>query len=143
MSASAHTPGPWFVRDMHPTNATYNVGVSNPTDPLMVYVDEVAVIYRIKTGSESQHLANAQLIAAAPELLAALRTCLDFIKTASIAEGQWDWKPVEAADRAIAKAEGKSLLDSIATPLPPISLPIVGVINVDDPHDPQHKEWKR
>ncbi len=33
-------------------------------------------------------------------------------------------------------------LDAIATPLPAVSLPVIGVLNVDNPRDPRHKEWK-
>lgn len=36
----------------------------------------------------------------------------------------------------------EKLLNAIATPLPPISIPIIGVLNVDNPRDPRHKEWK-
>jgi len=51
--------------------------------------------------------ANARLIAAAPELLDALETCLAFIEDAHILEGQWHWDPVEKARAAIAKAIGR------------------------------------
>jgi hypothetical protein len=36
----------------------------------------------------------------------------------------------------------EKLLNAMACPLPPIELPIVGVINVDNPRDLRHKEWK-
>lgn len=42
-----------------------------------------------------------------------------------------DWKP---ADVAPPFPRG--------TPLPALELPIIGVINVDNPRDPRHKEWK-
>lgn len=58
-----HTPGPWYIRDEHPGGATFNIG----TTPADAYRNEVAVIFR--TGKLPIHKANANLIAAAPELL--------------------------------------------------------------------------
>lgn len=60
---SLHTHGPWYVRDLHPTRATFNIG-TNPSDP---YDGEVAVIFR--NGSRIGAEANARLISAAPDLL--------------------------------------------------------------------------
>jgi hypothetical protein len=51
--------------------------------------------------------ANARLIAAAPDILEALETCLEFIEDANIVEAQWGLEPVKAAKSAIAKATGK------------------------------------
>lgn len=72
---TAHTPGPWrFVHDaqgpcmvMHPT--LHGVAIANLSDsfhPSNGFVD-------IKTPGAPERSANARLIAAAPELLAALK----------------------------------------------------------------------
>jgi hypothetical protein len=55
-----------------------------------------------------QGVANAHLIAAAPDLLEALKTCVAFIENAHIIEAQWDLKPMAKGDTAIAKAEGRA-----------------------------------
>jgi hypothetical protein len=51
--------------------------------------------------------ANARLIAAAPELLEALKVCVAFIEDAHIIEAQWNMYPTLKAKDAIAKAEGR------------------------------------
>ena len=47
-----------------------------------------------------------KLVAAAPELLEALKNCVAFIEEASIEEAQWHWEPIETASKAIQKATG-------------------------------------
>jgi hypothetical protein len=138
LSTERHTPGPWFVRDPHPNHCTFNIGPTADGD----YEDEVTVVYR--THDEPVHEANARLIAAAPDLLAALKGLFEggFIEAGAKGFNQWSMTlddrlvPCRAA---IAKAEGRSA-DPIGDKLR--SLPVVGVINVDNPHDPRHKEWK-
>jgi hypothetical protein len=72
---ATHTPGPWYVRDEHPEKSTFNVGTITGE----AYVGEVAVVFRTKLLAEPEHLANARLIAAAPDLLAALKELGDWI----------------------------------------------------------------
>ncbi len=88
---NAHTPGPWTVRG--------NSIVADETD------DRLEMRVRIHSGNRDDIKANARLIAAAPDLLAALRTLLD------IPSGQYsecgEYEPAAAAARAaIARATG-------------------------------------
>lgn len=98
-----HTPGPWFVQSEHPANlsAAVNNGsdsiVSTPCGDIILLCDTARV-----------RAANARLIAAAPELLAAL---IEMERLAAVE--MWDtgvMKPVfgralAAARAAIANAE--------------------------------------
>jgi hypothetical protein len=63
----------------------------------------------IMTGSDIRiaYEADGRLIAAAPELMEALKLCVEFIGVASIMEAPWDWEPIKEARAAIAKAEGR------------------------------------
>ena len=67
-----HTPGPW------------NVGDDSPNDyegPIIDTRDRAVAVITIdhETESTPEDRANARLIASAPELLAALQQCADFI----------------------------------------------------------------
>jgi hypothetical protein len=100
---SAHTPGPWEVGD-----------VQRGESPLMVYCDD-SLGSRVADLSTSGHgittaqvRANALLIAAAPDLLAALKRLL-----ATTFPGTEGHDPdcrcvIHEARTAIAKAEGRS-----------------------------------
>lgn len=97
MSAK-HTPGPWTIRTLE--NFGFNV---------VHYVDgDRFNIHRVaKTGDE----ANARLIAAAPDLLAALATFVaEYVEMVESGDaGFWDAETeakVIAARAAISKAEG-------------------------------------
>lgn len=65
-TAAKHTPGPW--------KATETGGIFSP-EP---HSSHVASVNQYPNGAESD--ANARLIAAAPELLAALKSCADFMQ---------------------------------------------------------------
>ena len=92
-----HTPGPWMVVDDHPDKACYYIQDKN-------HLDEIATIYRYER-NPCDTLADARLIAAAPDLLkalegiAALLEQLGFVSDASLTVG--------AARAAIAKAKGE------------------------------------
>ncbi len=104
MQAGRHTPGPWRISD----------GESRGERSICICTDEVNICVMSDgdgDGSDGQ-LADACLIAAAPELLAALRALLesyaayvdiDGVMNADIAE------PVTAARAAIAQADGRGL----------------------------------
>ena len=81
---SKHTPGPWKVR------STGEVGTERKL---------VAVIYPIETSKQRENIANAHLIASAPELLEACREALGHIE-----EGTESYNFI---DTAITKTEGK------------------------------------
>ena len=89
-----HTPGPWHDKD----------GIIRTADNAML-----ALVYSNGVGSVT---ANARLIAAAPDLLAALRGCVDALNShvRSEFEGVWlesDFESLLSPYRAaIAKAEG-------------------------------------
>lgn len=117
-----HTPGPWEITSSNDTTACFSI--KGPKDA-QGYQDLVAEI--IKTGfprrkdegfgnphwlqdnnlAKETTLANARLIAAAPELLEALTELLDQLETIGIPE----WSGAEGlsldqARTAIAKATG-------------------------------------
>jgi hypothetical protein len=97
---TGHTPGPWGSQGawVFPRDQTSNFSIC--------MAEYVGCGFK-------EAIANARLIAAAPELLAALKEMREFIRIRfpddSLASGNWPTvKPlVEKWDAAIAKAEGK------------------------------------
>lgn len=83
-----HTPGPWAVNSEHLTVLAEDSG----------YVCKVAG----PGPNDPESLANAHLIAAAPELLAAAELAL----TAVADPADWNFKARPALMAAIAKAKG-------------------------------------
>ena len=65
--SNKHTPGPWFAEDLIEGTDQEFIGVSSDN------VNNIADVWAIDTTQE-QCQANARLIAAAPELLEALRS---------------------------------------------------------------------
>ncbi len=105
MSDAKHTPGPWSFGPAVP-GAKRCFYISGNHDANNREVD----IGTVQGGYYSCE-ANARLIAAAPDLLAALKDTLDFLERHS---NRWDGVNgkhpqlvVTAARAAIAKAEGK------------------------------------
>ncbi len=108
---SAHTPGPW-----EPLRGGIEVQSETNNHEVHAFVNGVPVpiaeIYRNMTVehddpvgkyeiSEAEGLANLHLIAAAPDLLAALKTIIE--------DHPRDvFGAIQAAESAIAKAEGRS-----------------------------------
>lgn len=85
---SAHTPGPW--------SADHD-NVRTPADGGMVA--------KVAGDTDAQAYANARLIAAAPDLLAALR---DLVSAEGLPEGYANRAMlIDAARAALAKAEGR------------------------------------
>ena len=91
---SKHTPGPWrVVEDRVPAS-------------LEVYAGKTAIAECWRRADALTELANARLIAAAPELLASLQIMVDrFIDTEG-SFGAWENEAIEVARAAIAKATG-------------------------------------
>lgn len=91
---SKHTPGPWRIENDAPSYCI-NAGERRHVAMVSCYTDGTP------GNSSSENLANARLIAAAPDLLAAaklaLDDCCDLIQTGA----------GNALEAAIAKAEGK------------------------------------
>lgn len=93
---SKHTPGPW-------KQAADNKGLildsQNKT---------IAQCFSVNTTSPGDEVeANIPLIAAAPELLEALKLLYRRAQEAGIGNDFWPSDGFESAERAIAKAEGK------------------------------------
>lgn len=105
MNSQKHTHGPWEIQSQGPTEQVYVID-----NPRMNFV------CRMEEGTQEQKTANALLIAAAPELLDALKEARSMLETAS----RYFPKSIRNLDRfsllnvlantvnpAIAKAEGK------------------------------------
>lgn len=109
MSAATHTPGPWKVHDRRPIRACIHVSDQRGYDIASCYTapsdnsdPDAEGIYR----NDPERMANASLIAAAPDLLAVVRELEE-------SAGYWSEYdvPLGIVDRiraAIAKAEGRS-----------------------------------
>lgn len=100
---SQHTPGPWRLVD-RPSREGFSVN-----GPEYVICPDVCAI------NLEQRQANAQLITAAPELLAALKALVPFMEMAFAAEGDTFGvrhndanDALFAAESAIADAEGRT-----------------------------------
>jgi len=107
---STHTPGPWFAAWRHPyvERADSICAIYSESQRGDIHPIEVAMVYCAKPGTVEE--ANAYLIAAAPELLEALR--LEEEWQARAADGaldpEWDYEVMVGAKRraALAKATG-------------------------------------
>lgn len=115
---SAHTPGPWGVRKIESDGGLVYCLIGNPTSIRkmrggIAFAGTYArrALDNAPTGERiavDETLANARLIAAAPDLLMALRAMLDAVSRTTYPEGHAIWKAGDMATDAIAKAEGKS-----------------------------------
>jgi hypothetical protein len=92
---SAHTPGPWGLTRM---NGEPAVGADTEDGGLVAVTVE---------GSDSAREANARLIAAAPDLLAALQTIRNAAAMGIDGRGDWHRTILLEADTALAKARGE------------------------------------
>jgi hypothetical protein len=90
-----HTPGPWAVDDNH---GRRYIEPGSSDEP-------VAEVCKKKGG---EYLANAHLIAAAPDLLAALEACESAMASCMADFNQYDQAAYDAARAAIARARGES-----------------------------------
>lgn len=92
-----HTPGPWRV-----------IRLSEPRGQIQIATQGAGVGYSgllvATLGNQGEHTeANAVLMAKAPELLAALRTCADWLARSARVD---DREQAEDARAVIAKATG-------------------------------------
>src|SRR4051812_7979165 len=98
---TAHTPGPWQVHDYAVNFGPYNAGID--VGPGLRMVARVCGEFeRPEPGPVA--MANARLIAAAPDMLAALHKAHNFLD--SHGNGWDEAETLEDARAAIAKAEG-------------------------------------
>ena len=97
-----HTPGPWAIDESH-INGSINAGKRHVALASFYncHDEEVRV-------TRDQQKANAQLIAAAPDLLAALKQALEALERADDYGVPGLGRIIDAADDAIRKAEGES-----------------------------------
>ena len=110
---AAHTPGPWEVVADHPQNACLKIQPVNR----QYGGDEVATIYGVQDDcrcvddvwtEQPIRDANARLIAAAPELLAACEAWVTYLDSDDELGSRDDEEVMMAAFRAaIAKARGR------------------------------------
>lgn len=111
MSESKHTPGPWVMKEYGGKDSRFTFAVTAPDDNSVVA--EVARVFlrtSVVNGEDIERdRANARLIAAAPDLLAELKSLLDMpaacISDDEIIENK---KRRLAAQAVVAKAEGHS-----------------------------------
>lgn len=115
MSAHKHTPGPWYIgpefgaNQMRPSIRIYrDVIYVDGCSPTTYVIGEVG--YPTTTGNTvgaEERRANARLIAAAPELLEALKNLRDAEWMVTHEWGGDRKAALDAADAAIAKATGE------------------------------------
>lgn len=96
---TTHTPGPWCYQPYnYPDQLRHEIWKSSDGEKIEGY--RIAVIDDVTDGTGANRTqANARLIAAAPELLEAVKLLLPLAQS-------WS-KAHKAASEAIAKAEGK------------------------------------
>jgi len=100
MSEANHTPGPWKAW----CRSVYYEGGEWPKSDFLQWEIEGP---EIPDGRGSYYQADAQLIAAAPDLLEALEACLETWKTTGVSNGAIE-DAKQQARAAIAKAKGES-----------------------------------
>lgn len=95
-----HTPGPWRVvaTQAHPTNE--NEAVTFIQTPILCY--DLCFVKGVI--EEDQHQANANLIAAAPEMLEALKVASEFISRSVFQNYQGRDTALKAVRQALTKA---------------------------------------
>lgn len=112
---ASHTPAPWRVSPIAGENGGIAIEADDPADGLQFQVCEIWGIDCDTTIDDRAH-ANARLIAAAPDLLAALRDASDELEQYVDLQRKLDYieyaadtqKILNAVNATIAKAEGRS-----------------------------------
>ena len=89
-----HSPAPWKIRINYPER------VINGNRTIAECCDRV-------NSPSNEDLANAKLIAAAPELLEAVKIGLTYVKCSCSSNEERLNKHIEILEKAIAKAEGR------------------------------------
>lgn len=99
MSKPRHTPGPWIVQESFNEDRKMHVLGIGPEG-----YSWIAKIQTVPEHGSLENMANARLIAAAPELLQAA----DYLLSLNREAGQTEWKTaMQSLARAVAKAEGR------------------------------------
>lgn len=119
-----HSPGPWVndngVIYSEPLDTITMVQLKDDPEPVRHHTHMVAIAYGQFIDHYYNHDDNAQLIAAAPELLASLKALLGDIESGLLVrditrDGDPNWsaqmldfvRRLQAAQAAVAKAEGR------------------------------------
>ena len=103
MKETKHTPGPWDVQDVFegriPIDAPQkSTGYDGATEICLVSAED-----------DERQGANARLIAAAPDMLAALEKCVSLLNRIQESEDgplPMPWPEIQEAEAAISKARG-------------------------------------
>lgn len=97
-----HTPGPWGAQAMYDNNLT--IGIDYPEGD-----DRDHYLAEVTCGDPDELQANANLISASPELLAACKAALKLLDSVAFVANEGDTKkPMRLLCTAIAKATGAS-----------------------------------
>lgn len=100
-SPSHYTPGPWKYGKPEKTLSSLGIWVAEIDSPSFLIAPEVRGM------SVEECWSNARLIAAAPDLLAALKEMvMDLKKTASFGLNEQEVGMLQRAEKAITKATG-------------------------------------
>lgn len=99
-SIAKHTPGPWRVFTAKPPNDHKIIGIGELTGEGIADCG-----FGVWRGGSAEALANARLIAAAPELLAALKAARRYVETCADPFNKDD-HVLKQVDAAIARATG-------------------------------------
>jgi hypothetical protein len=103
-SAAQHTPGPWEVFPAYTGTSRFPVGINHGDGSSSIFAEVNG-----RGGVDGQNMADARLIAAAPDLLAALQRALPLIEKCERESGSGLGELYAKAARvAIAKAEGRA-----------------------------------
>ena len=92
---SAHTPGPWEAVDRLTVRSAYLLG------------DKTAAGWEVATLPASALAGDSSLIAAAPDLLTALKAAVAHLSSPPPRNEGWN-RVLNVAEAAIAKAEGRA-----------------------------------
>ena len=105
-NTNANTPGPWRVYNEVARFPGIEAGLNGRNFSVVVYGNDNE-IEGVKGRTHAEALANARIIAAAPELLAALEMVLEYAEDCAADRGE---RPgcIDHARSAVAKAKGQS-----------------------------------
>ena len=105
MTETAHTPGPWFAVEGNKHHGPFVTNVEVRTICDLYTVDKLNRIFVFRP-EEAE--ANARLIAAAPDLLEALKALQRQALQGNVRGDEWMDEALELTRAAIAKAEGRA-----------------------------------
>lgn len=104
---AGHTPGQWRVEGRRGPGYIISAGVNLEGDGPAEYVGVIDPMFHVAGEGAERHAANAALIAAAPDMLAALKRLTDLasFEAGTVNPSGAFWDALEAARTAITQAE--------------------------------------